>query len=679
MASTAPIKVPILGIDKFSKVFKKAGRDATLLGKKISGVGRKLTMGVSMPLLGAGVASLKFGNDFNAAMARVATMIPGQRKKLQEYKKDIMDLAVTSGTSSTILADGMYSVISALGDTSNSMSALKIATSAAKAGVSDVQTAVELLAGTANAYGDTSDKMLSKISDMAFMAVKLGVTTFPELAAAMGKTLATAKDAGVGMRELYAHTATLTKVIHGADQASTALDSVMGELLKGGSKLSDAFKGLGVRSGVELIKKFGGLQNALIALKKYVGDDATAFRQLFGRKEAMKGASLLTGALKDLAKQNLSIIDTAGATQEALEEQTEGINKAGFMAEQAKERFKNLGIKISDKLTPILIKFGERLLPVLDRISALSDSALSLGVKIAGIAILVGPALSILGSVITSLGSLSALVGAGGLTGALAALAGPVGLAIAGFAALTAGVIYFRDELQPVFEVLKNIGLEIFKNIKDAVLSATGAITALASAFRGWMSIGGPVIAIAVKIAAGLAMMPFKWLIASVKISSKVLSGLAKVFKIVSSAFRIVVFWIGNLIKKFTTTTTIGKNVAKAFAKISDALSVVGGWFKTVWKTASDFFSGVGGWLDKLGIELDSAAEKQKNVFEGKAQTTEFRAQQDIVQNIKQSSESNITVTFDNMPDWAKPQVTKAQGASVKAQTGRGAIMQGAY
>ena len=82
-------------------------------------------LGASMPLMGAGVASLKFKNNFNAAMARVATMIPGQRKKLQEYKKDITNLAVTSDTSSTILADGMYSVISALGDTSNSMNVLK--------------------------------------------------------------------------------------------------------------------------------------------------------------------------------------------------------------------------------------------------------------------------------------------------------------------------------------------------------------------------------------------------------------------------------------------------------------------------------------------------------------------------------------------------------------------------
>ena len=236
-------------------------------GAGLEKTGNWLNTRVTLPLAAAGGASVKFAMDFNKSMASVATLIPGQTEKVQTYKQEVLDLAVKYGKAQNIVASGLYQVISNVGDTADTMKILDIANKAAVAGVAETADAVNLLTGIASDYGDTSSEMVQNLSDLAFKTVELGSTTFPELANQMGKTTTLAATLGVSTNELFGSFAGLTSGTVRTAQVSTRLAGVMRALLNGAGDLGKTFKKLGVESGDQLVKKYGGLQNALFALQ----------------------------------------------------------------------------------------------------------------------------------------------------------------------------------------------------------------------------------------------------------------------------------------------------------------------------------------------------------------------------------------------------------------------------
>ena len=60
-----------------------------------------------------------------------------------------------------------------------------------------------LLSAVTKGYGDTSAEAVQKAADLSFATVRLGQTTFPELAAAMGKVIPLASTLGVEQEQLF--------------------------------------------------------------------------------------------------------------------------------------------------------------------------------------------------------------------------------------------------------------------------------------------------------------------------------------------------------------------------------------------------------------------------------------------------------------------------------------------
>ena len=89
-ANVGEIQATLRLKDLFSPGMKKAVRNAENAGKRLgdvskkaSSIGRGLSLGVTAPLVGAGIAALKFSTDLNAGMANVATLIPNSTERVQ--------------------------------------------------------------------------------------------------------------------------------------------------------------------------------------------------------------------------------------------------------------------------------------------------------------------------------------------------------------------------------------------------------------------------------------------------------------------------------------------------------------------------------------------------------------------------------------------------------------------
>lgn len=663
----APFLVEAPGLKELERIKKDVGKIGKQIGDTIGNTGRKMTMGLTLPILGAAGASVKLSTDANRALANIGTLIPGQRQKLEGYRKDLDRLAVSTATPFETLADGLYQSISALGDGAQAMTALEVANKAATAGVADTKDAISLLSSVAKGYNDVSDSMINKTSDLAFMTVKLGVTTFPELAASMGKATPIASALGVSVEELFGSMATLTGVTGDTAEVSTQLSAIMGALLKGGDGLNKVFKKFGTKTGQEFVRESGGLINALKNIKFYTKGSDAEFANLLGRKEAILAGLALTGIQAENAATKINEMKNAvGATDAAFAEQTEGVNKSEHQFKQFIETLKSLGRSIGDKIIPILSRLGDRLKPLTDKIVSMDDATIEMLMKIAGIAAVIGPTLMVFGKMFSGISAIvGVLSGGSGLAGVLITLTGPLGAVIAGLIAAGAAVWYFWDELKPVRDAIKNEIIQMFGDLSIKTGGIKTDFSSLGETLKGFVKFAAPVWAVFAKIGINMATLPLRTIIWQFTKVVEVIKNVVKIFHSIKTAFGAVgdligllweafASWFSNMEAKFPFL----ESVREIFQTIGDKIKFVVGGLKEVGEAFKNAPGVATDWIaEKAGALSGSlarfAADEKRDFSAGKKDNLDI--------NIRVDSKEKTGVT--------------ARGKKAKIRGGDGAIM----
>ncbi len=410
-------------------------------------IGRVLTTSLSLPLALAGGAALKFALDFNKSMANVATLIPGNRTRVTELKAAIQEMAIATGQSTEDLAGGLYQVISAFGDTADSAKILEINARGAAAGVATTTDAINLTSAVTKSYGNTSAEAVQKVSDLAFQTVKLGQTTFPELAQSIGRVTPLAAELNVTQEELFGTMATFTGVTGQAAEVSTQLRGVLQALLSPTDKMKALYRELGVESGKVLIEQ-RGLRGAIQAIVDTAKSGGRDLKDYIGSIEGQTLALSAAGGQSETFAQKLAEMKkAAGATDQAFRDQTEGVNAAGFAWEQLKQEATVAAQQLGDELLPIIMDavrelkpLGDLLLAAIRQFKNLPEPVKTATVSLFLLFAVLGPLAIGIGNVTTALNTLMASKGLALLVGF-----GPklftVSGAVAGFGAAVGAVV----------------------------------------------------------------------------------------------------------------------------------------------------------------------------------------------------------------------------------------------
>ncbi len=206
-------------------------------------VGRGL---LAMAGIGYGLAKA-FGayKEYTQRMAEVNSLLDVSRARYQALSKEILGLSTRIPQTASELAAAEYDIISAGVKLADSTKVLELSAKAAVAGVTDTKTAVRAGLGVINAYGMRIGK-LGHVYDVLFETVKLGVTTFPELADEIGNVLPTARAAGVRFEEVAAAIAAMTKAGIRTPIAVTALRGAINALSAPTDAAKKRFADLGI-------------------------------------------------------------------------------------------------------------------------------------------------------------------------------------------------------------------------------------------------------------------------------------------------------------------------------------------------------------------------------------------------------------------------------------------------
>lgn len=328
----------------------------------------KVVAGASAAIVGAtatmGAAAVNAAAEYQTQLANISTLLTGTEAEVAartaEIGDQVLEISNKTGVVTDNLTDGMYQVISAFGDSADAASILETAAKSAAAGNATTADSINLLSAVTKGYGDTSAAAVQKAADLSFATVRLGQTSFPELAASMGKVIPLAGTMGLEQEQLFGAMAALTGVTGSTAEVVTQLKATMQGFLSPSKNMQAALASMGYESGQALLES-KGLQGALDALKDSVHGDELAFAGLFSSVEAQTAVLAMAGTQSEnLASKTAEMYEAAGAADTAFQRQT---NTLKYTVQTVKNLGKNFLTQIGTNILPYVNDLAEAALP----------------------------------------------------------------------------------------------------------------------------------------------------------------------------------------------------------------------------------------------------------------------------------------------------------------------------
>ncbi len=432
-------------LEASSKKFKKAGEGFNQLGNKLS-------VGLTLPLLGAGAASLKVAGDFEKSMAEVSTLV-SDPDMMAPLTTSVRKMSKEFGSMPTEQASALYQIISAGATTAAQANDLLAASNKlAIGGVTDIKTAADGLTTIMNAYGKEAGTAVN-VSDAMFVAMRAGKTTIGELSSSIGAVAPLAAQAGASLEEVLSATAALTKGGVTTSVAMTGLRAVMASVVKPSKEASDLAAELGLSFDAAALKT-KGLAGFLEDVALKTGGSTEKLAKLFGGVEALSPVLTLTGkAAGDFSAGLDAMSKRAGETEAAFAKMA---GTSTFKFDQAKAALVGAAVGFGAAILPALVPVLNTIADVANAFAGLPGPVQTTIVAFGALAAAIGPALKMIGLFI----KIAPLMGT-----AITIATGPVGLAIAAFALLVAAVVGVKKAWDN-WDSIKKIAADTYAGVK---------------------------------------------------------------------------------------------------------------------------------------------------------------------------------------------------------------------
>lgn len=556
---------------KESKTINFVAKGAAAVTKAAATVAVAGTVAAVGAVAAAGTAATKQAIDFQSEMQNVATLLDGDVSgKVKSLGAEVKKISMDTGVSTSNLTSGLYEVVSAFGDTADSTKQLEVATKAAKAGNAETADSVKMLSAVTKGYGDTSAAAVQKAADLAFQTVKLGQTSFPELAASMGAVVPLASTLKVSQEQLFGAMATLTGVTGSTSEVTTQLKATLQGFMSPSNEMSKALKKMGYSSGAAALES-EGLGNILNKLKASVKGDEVAFAAMFSSVEAKNAVLALAGTQAENFATKTEAMNTAsGAADEAFKRQTSSV--------------KEMAARIKNSGSVILTSLGERALPVLEKgLSTVANYMPQFESAVTSAADAVGPVFEVAGGAVTKLwdrwqprlSELAPLV-----SGTMSNVANGIQTALPVISSIFESIGGVASAVLPVISTIaQDMGGKVTR-IFDVVGQHTGTMQSVFAA-------AGPAIS---------SVLSTSW-----SVISPILDLAAEGFNLVAS----VVGWAFPYIE--SVITSVWSVVGPVVSAIGDGISAVAGAFKK----AADSIGGSAKKASSSASAVNSAVSSQ--------------------------------------------------------------------
>lgn len=453
----------------------------------MTGIGKDLSMYVTAPIIGVGVAVSKMGMDFEAQMSRVKAISQATGDEFTKLNDLALKLGADTTFSSKQAAEGMENLASAGFKTTEIMSAMPGMLDLAASGGLDIATSADIAASSLRGFGLNAGQA-GHVADVLAKAAADTNADVTGMGMAMKYAAPPAKALGMSIEE----TATAIGIMSDAgikgEMAGTTLRGSLINLASPSKEAAGLMKDLGFSAFdshgkmLPFADVIGKLQKATKRLSDEKKADALA--TIFG-KEALSGMMVLMdagpGKIDKLTKSFEQSDGAAKAMAATMLDNTKG------SIEQMTGSLETAGITLSTVLAPIIIQIADKITELANKFSGLSDETKKTILVIAGIVAAIGPAVYVIGSLITAVGWVTGVVGAASTAvaaagGVIAVITGPIGIAVVAIAALVAGGILLYKN----WDTIKVKAGELWIGLKNTFAGIKKSVLAIVTEAKDW-------------------------------------------------------------------------------------------------------------------------------------------------------------------------------------------------
>lgn len=410
------LKKELLIADKAVKGFAlKTAATMKMVGASMMGLGRSMTMYVSLPLAYIGAASVVAFAQFETAMTKSVAIMSGVTSELRaDMEATANSIAKNTVTSATKAAEAYFFLASAGMDAATAIRALPKVNTFAIAGNFDMALATDLLTDAQSALGlsvgTTTMKMaqMSRVSDVLVRANTLANATVQQFSTALTtKAGAALKSFNKDVEEGVAVLAAMADQGIKGELAGASLDRMIRLLSKSAIQNTEVHDEL----GFAVFSEAGEMRN----LGDIIGNLEDV---LAGMSDETKVATLAQlGFSADVQQTILPLLGTADAIRKYELELRSASGYTSLVAEKNQATFAAKMKMTWNEIVLVAKSIGELLVPKLEWMAAqvewaidlwngLSDGWKSAIVTIGVVVMVAGPLLMILGGMLTVIASM---------------------------------------------------------------------------------------------------------------------------------------------------------------------------------------------------------------------------------------------------------------------------------
>jgi len=427
----------------------KAGGMVNNFGMKLGQIGK--TAAVAGGLVTA--AFTKTFMDFTAYETKLVDMGKVTSEPFEQIEAKLGSVDIKLGNSKELM-EGYYQVISAgVKDPVEALGTLTVAAETAKAAHVEQAEVVKGITKMMEGY-EGAITNASEAADLLFAIEKEGQTNVAELIPVIGGLAKMSSDLNIAQEAMGASLAVITKTAGSTAEAATQYQAVLTGMMKPTKDMEAAFLAIGEKirgvgegyKGAEDMIKDLGLVDALKALQEHSDATGVSLADLFGRKEAMIGFSALGAeGFKTLDDTIVSVGEGVGGAKKAFEEWSD---TGAASIDEIKNSFLNFSSEIGKQLAPMVKELLGQITEVITKVREWAKANPELFESLIKGAAIIGGLAAVGGPIMMAIGAITALLS-------------PVGLVVAAVIALGAAwatnFLGIRDITKSVWEFVKGV------------------------------------------------------------------------------------------------------------------------------------------------------------------------------------------------------------------------------
>src|SRR5690625_2163760 len=147
------LQYEISAIDGFSKVFDEFEKKVGKVGETLSDVGKKMTIGVTTPVVGLATAAVKTASDFDTSMSKVAAVSGAAGDEFDALREQAKELGASTVFSASEAASGMEFLARAGFEANDVMSAMPGMLDLAASSALDLGVASDITSNIMSGFG----------------------------------------------------------------------------------------------------------------------------------------------------------------------------------------------------------------------------------------------------------------------------------------------------------------------------------------------------------------------------------------------------------------------------------------------------------------------------------------------------------------------------------------------